>query len=76
VAQEDNLVLVQMTPQELGDFDSILRHSINGHGICHRRAGRFQRSACATLVPLDDRELFLPRQEQRSQGQPFRPRPP
>jgi hypothetical protein len=68
--QEDDLVLVKMTPQKLGDLDAILCHASNRHCVGYRPTGPLQRLAGAALVPLDYGELFLPWNEERGQRDP------
>lgn len=59
-AINNDLLLVEMFGQKLGNFDAIIHHALDSHGRLDRRAALSVGSASATLVPLDKREVFLP----------------
>ena len=65
MSDDDNLVFAKMLPQILGQFDAVLRHTIDGHRRCHGLAGLPERSARAPLVPLHDGEVPFPGSEER-----------
>src|SRR5204863_534376 len=61
MADENDLVLVQGLAEHLGELDSVLRHAIDSDRRRHRRSALSERSGCAPLIPLHDREGLQPR---------------
>src|SRR5689334_17956056 len=57
---EDDLLPAELSPEELGQLDSILDHPIDRDRRAARRPVRAVRSARSSLVPLHHREPFDP----------------
>src|SRR5579863_9005160 len=59
MAEQYHLIFIEPLPRIFDDFNSILHESID----CHIRRGltiAAERLPRAALIPLDDREIFLP----------------
>src|SRR4030081_3924552 len=65
MANDDDSLLSEMVAQIFREFDSILRNAIDGHGGRDRRPVPPERASRPPLIPLYDREVFLPRGEKR-----------
>src|ERR1700724_1043814 len=57
---QDNPVLMKMHPKIFSHFDAVSCHLRQGHGRRNRFAGCAKSASGATLVPLDDGEIFFP----------------
>src|ERR1700730_6889295 len=58
---QDNPVLMKMHSKIFGHFDAVSCHLRQGHGRRNRFAGCAKSASGATLVPLNDGEIFFPR---------------
>src|ERR1700680_1244473 len=58
--EQDNPVLMKMRSKIFGHFDAVLRHLRQRHGRRNRFAGPAKSTSTATLVPLNDGEIFFP----------------
>jgi hypothetical protein len=65
VTDEDDLVLPQELAQRLCELDSVLGHAIDRDRLRHRSRILPQRPCGTALVPLNDREVLVPRPEHR-----------
>src|SRR6516162_2200606 len=65
MTDDDDLVLVEMFPQILGQFDAVLGHAINGHGRSHGFSGLPESLTSTPLIPLHYREVLFPGSEKR-----------
>ncbi|SRR6266446_5782656 len=59
MTEKDYFSLVQMISQVLSDFDSISRHSLNGHRWSNRSTRPLKSSSFASLIPQDHREVLF-----------------